>query len=354
MVFDEHIAEIEEKIGYTFADKSLLRQAFTRTSFCNEQPTTDSVRRQSNEVLEFFGDGVLSVAIITLLMRDCAERYEYGISTRLNEGDFSNIKSKLSDKKNLALSTSELGLQRYLIVGEGDAKLGVANEPSVMEDLFESIIGAIYIDSAGSIARVVEAVAKMLDVSVYLAESEAPLQSFKNAVQEWCADRRHRMPPPVYKTLSEKGPEHRKVFERACTIGGKTYGVGEGKNCKIADSRAAEAALAALRREAEQAPKEPDAVEAVQRLREIAREGRKAAPAFRDLGEAEGSTPSRREFRVECSFLGHVVTADGVGRRGAKDTAAKKMLALIEKGEHAAKNEEGAPRKKRGVQKPKN
>ena len=89
--FARHIPEIERKIGYEFKDKSLLAQAFTRTSFCNEQSKSDKVRFSSNEVLEFFGDGVLSLAIITVLMSKNTERYEYGIKTSLGEGDFSNI-----------------------------------------------------------------------------------------------------------------------------------------------------------------------------------------------------------------------------------------------------------------------
>ena len=93
-----NIAEIEKKIGYTFKDKSLLIQAFTRTSFCNEINLSSKVKYHSNEVLEFFGDGVLSLSIISFLLKECTERYEHGIKTELGEGDFSNIKSKLSDK----------------------------------------------------------------------------------------------------------------------------------------------------------------------------------------------------------------------------------------------------------------
>ena len=97
-IFPTCLPEIEKIIGYTFRDKSLITQAFTRTSFCNE----NGGAYQSNEVLEFIGDSVLSVSIITFLMDMHAERYEHGIRTVFGEGDFSNIKSKLSDKKNLS------------------------------------------------------------------------------------------------------------------------------------------------------------------------------------------------------------------------------------------------------------
>lgn len=246
MNFDKYIPEIEKQIGYVFKDKSLLRQAFTRTSFCNEHRMRPGAKYQSNEVLEFFGDSLLSAAIVTLLMEDFAKRYEHGISTDLTEGDFSNIKSKLSDKRNLSLATERLGLQKYLLMGEGDSKLHVEREPSVMEDLFESIIGAIYIDSERDMQTVIGSVARMLDVKDYLTENKPPIQSYKNALQEWCADKKHRREPPVYKTISESGPDHKKTYERACCIGGKIYGVGHGKNQKIADGIAAEEALKAL------------------------------------------------------------------------------------------------------------
>ena len=95
--FNACIPEIEKKIGYVFRDKSLLTQAFTRTSLCNEQDKRETVRYSSNEVLEFIGDGVLSLAIITVLISRNMTRYEYGVFTPLGEGDFSNIKSKLSE-----------------------------------------------------------------------------------------------------------------------------------------------------------------------------------------------------------------------------------------------------------------
>ena len=146
MNFKDNIEKIERIIKYTFKDKSLITQAFTRASFCNEKNRSRALYC-SNEVLEFFGDAVLSASIVSVFLSKKTERYEHGIRTERNEGDFSNIRSKLSDKSNLSATVARLGLQKYLIMGEGDAKLGIENEPSVMEGRCESIIGAIYIDS---------------------------------------------------------------------------------------------------------------------------------------------------------------------------------------------------------------
>ncbi len=334
MDFEKYIKEIEEKIGYTFNDKSLLKQAFTRSSFCNENRGESGLKYQSNEVLEFFGDSVLSAAIVTLLMRDCIKRYEHGISTDLTEGDFSNIKSKLSDKKNLSLATKSMNIEKYLLLGEGDAKLSVQNEPSVMEDLFESIIGAIYIDSGNDMKRVINSVSKMLEVKSYSSERGAPIQSYKNSLQEWCADKRHKRPAPIYKTISESGPDHKKIYERACYIGDKIYGIGQGKNLKLADSAAAEEALSALICEFEKLKvmtASAEAVLSVQKLKEYASKEKKTSPEFRDLGETQDSTPTSREYEIECRFLGYVARARAYGKREAKALAAEKILQEIEK-----------------------
>lgn len=248
--FIKNVPEIEAAIGYSFRDKALLRQAFTRTSFCNEARKHGDI--QSNEVLEFFGDSVLSVAIVTLLIKTRTERYPHGIKTELAEGDFSNIRSRLSNKTNLSESLRKTGLQKFLLMGEGDAKLGIEQESSVIEDLFESIIGAIYIDSDFSIPAVTAAVKRLLDVSVYTdSDSASPIQSFKNKLQEYCADKKRHLPPPVYKRIGECGPDHDKCYTVACYVDGKPLAQGSGRSIKLAETKAAEAALERLLGDAE-------------------------------------------------------------------------------------------------------
>ena len=352
MNFDNNVKAIEKKIGYTFKDKGLLRQAFTRTSYCNEHKDCRDEKFQSNEVLEFFGDSILSAAIVTLLMKDKAERYEHGIRTTLDEGDFSNVKSKLSDKKNLSEAMYGLGISRHLLMGEGDEKLGIDKEPSVMEDLFESIIGAIYIDSNYNITEVVRVVARLLDVQEYLKSNTPPIQSFKNALQEWCADKKHRRETPVYKTLSETGPDHKKIYERAVLIGDRIYGVGIGKNQKIADTAAAEEALKALIAE-ENARISAEIAEttaaAVQKLRELAAKEKKASPEFRDLGESARSTPVSREYEIECRFMGYSAVGRASDKRSAKADAAAQVLNLVG-GEASEKAKKNAPKKTKAAQ----
>ena len=327
MDFKKNIPEIEKKIHYTFKDKSLLTQAFTRSSFCNEHRVRGKKEFISNEVLEFFGDSVLSTAIISMLLNEKTKRYAHGIYTELNEGDFSNIRSKLSDKRNLSKSMATLGLQKYLLMGEGDEKLGIENEPSVMEDLFESIVGAVYIDSGMDLAVVIKVVSDILDVSVYFSADAAPIQSYKNALQEWCADKKHRLPAPVYKTISVSGPDHKRVYERAVIIGERVVATGSGKNQKLADAAAAEAALEVLKGEAVK-PIELN-FEVITALKAFASKNKQPSPEFRDLGETPKSNANCREYIIECRCMGKSESAVGKSKQEARVLAAEKVYNLL-------------------------
>ena len=327
-----HIPEIEEVLGYTFKDKALLIQAFTRTSFCNEHRGGAEAEYQSNEVLEFFGDAVLSAAIISLLIRTSSERYAHGIHTALSEGDFSNVKSHLSDKSNLSVSMKRLGLQKYLLIGEGDKKMGMENEPSVMEDLFESLVGAIYIDCEMQMNVVINSVSRMLDVGEYL-ESGRISQSPKNLVQEFCADKEHRMDPPVYRLISESGPQHKKVYVFACEIGGTEYGRGVGKNHREAETAAAKNAL--LRLQAEYVPSEASAARhpadtAMSRLYEYAAVRGMQAPLYTER-MTEESTAQNPAFFAVCEFGKRKTEGLGGSKRAARQAAAAEMMKILEK-----------------------
>lgn len=327
-----HIPEIEEILGYTFKDKALLIQAFTRTSFCNEHRASAEAEYQSNEVLEFFGDAVLSAAIISLLIRTSSERYAHGIHTALSEGDFSNVKSHLSDKSNLSVSMRRLGLQKYLLMGEGDKKMGMENEPSVMEDLFESLVGAIYIDCEMQMNVVINAVSRMLDVGEYLEKGKTS-QSPKNLIQEFCADKEHRLEPPVYRLISESGPQHKREYVFACEIGGVEYGRGTGKNHRAAETAAAENALLRLEKEytpARESARRHPADTAMSRLYEYAAVRGLPAPTYAEWS-AEESTAQNPAFIAACRFGKLETQGRGSSKRAARQMAAAEMLEILEK-----------------------
>ena len=328
MDFNKNIEQIEKTLGYVFKDKSLLKQAFTRESFCNEN-NRGKTKFISNEILEFFGDSVLSTAIVSLLLKGRTKKYEYGIYTELGEGDFSTIRSNLSDKKNLSSAMGALGLEKYLLLSRGDAKLGIEKEPSVMEDLYESIIGAIYIDSGMDLSVVISVVERTLDVSSYISEAEVPKKNAKNLLQEWCDDKKHRLPHPEYKVLSATGPDNKKTYECGVYIGEKLYARGIGKNQKLAEAEAAKLALEILKAEAKQ-PK-IDAATVAQKLRELGSKNKVPSAEYRDLGETENSTINVKEYAIECRFMGKIATGTGLSKQDARAAAGLKILNEIEK-----------------------
>ena len=137
-----------------------------------------------------------------------------------------------------------------------------------------------------------------------------------------------RCPAPVYTTLSDSGPDHKKSFVRGCYIGDELYGEGVGKNQKIADALAAEAALARLIAEEREQKSKPDYTE---RLRTMCAERHAPPPSYKDLGETERSSEKEREFLSKCTALGHTVSAVGKSKKDAKTKAASLILELTEK-----------------------
>ena len=346
MDFSKNIERIESVLGYTFKDKSLLKQAFTRASFCNEQ-NQGKIKYMSNEVLEFFGDSVLSTAIVSLLLKDKTKRYQHGIITELDEGDFSTIRSNLSDKKNLSATTKALGLEMFLLMSRGDQKLGIENEPSVMEDLYESIIGAIYIDSGMNLPAVISVVERTLDISSYASNAGAPKKNAKNLLQEWCDDKKHRLPHPEYKVLSAEGPDNKKIYECGVYIGDKLYGRGVGKNQKLADAEAARIALELLQAEIKQPKLDPATV--AQKLRELGSKNKVPSAEYHDLGETENSTLNVKEYAVECRFMGKAAIGTGLSKQDARAAAGNAIIMELELDEKAKKKEE-KPQKKTSEQ----
>lgn len=184
--FEKNMSAIEAMIGYTFQNKALLEQAFTRTSYTNENQDCPS-----NEVLEFLGDSALGM----IVAKHLSERYQtlpvqYANPAQnkpyylceLDEAELSEYKISLVQRASLALATEKAKLERHLRMGKSDIESNVQNEPSVKEDLFEAILGAIAIDSSWNVEAMEAVVKTLLDIDQRLecytkddAEQEARL-----------------------------------------------------------------------------------------------------------------------------------------------------------------------------------
>lgn len=188
---------VEDQIGgYTFKNSLLLRQAFVRKSYSEENGG------ENNEILEFIGDKVLDLAVIRYLIKRfgsevCLKKIQdaawININDRiktekefecdLSEGELTRLKQKMVQKKALARRIDELEIGRFLIVGEGDKKGNISQEDSVKEDLFEAIIGAVALDSNWDFEQIQNVVEVMLDPDSFIEDNEE--DDYVSLIYEW-------------------------------------------------------------------------------------------------------------------------------------------------------------------------
>lgn len=219
---DDPISQCEARIGYAFQEKSLLKSALTHASGASH-------RLESNERLEFLGDAILGRVVCEALF----QRYPNFL-----EGDLTRIKSVVVSRLTCAKLSRVLGLEEFLIVGKGMSS-SPSVPPSLLADVFEAIIAAIYLDGGPKAAE--EFVMRNLDDEIELAVSGEAGANFKSALQQY-AQREHGA-TPNYLLLDEKGPDHSKCFQVAAQVAGVRYGAAWGRNKKEAEQRAAQNAL---------------------------------------------------------------------------------------------------------------
>ena len=207
-----------------YKNKDLIEQAFTHSSYVNEH----KVSLGDNERLEFMGDAVLQIY--------SADRL-YKIKPELKEGLMSTRRSNLVSEKALAEIVREFKLNDYLLLGIGEEKSGGRNRDSVISDMFEAFIGAIYLDSGFDV------VCKLLDdlMAKHISSIDESTFDYKTKLQELVqADSRKSI---VYETVSESGPSNRPEFTVDVKVDGLLFGRGKGPSKKEAQKMAAKDAL---------------------------------------------------------------------------------------------------------------
>jgi len=220
-----------EVLGYEFEDTDLVVQAFRHSSYVNEQA---GVGLEDNERLEFLGDAVLDLAVSHLLM----ER-----NGGANEGDLSRFRSMVVDEAGLHDVASRLELGRYLLLGKGEDQSLGRQKPSILANVTEALIGAIYLDGGFDVAkRVVERVFAPLLEKV---GTDDLVQDFKSLLQEFTQQAFKSL--PKYRLTEETGPAHDKVFRIALAVNGIVLAEGMGKSKKEAEQRAAKEAFSRLK-----------------------------------------------------------------------------------------------------------
>jgi len=217
---------LSEKLGYPFKDQSLLQQAMTHPSMASEQRG----EANDNQRLEFLGDAVLKVIL---------SEYFYCAFPDQAEGFLTKTRIRLEAGQSLANCARRLGLGEYLILGKGAEKQGGRDLDSNLEDAFEALVGAVYID--GGFSSATEVVLRLMkeDLEDVLASEDTG--NPKGRLQEELQAIRRES--PVYRVLDEEGPGHLKQFRVEVLWCGKPLGEGWGSSKKNAEASAAQDAL---------------------------------------------------------------------------------------------------------------
>jgi ribonuclease-3 len=218
-------AHCEEVLGYTFRDPSFLRSALTHASGADH-------RLASNERLEFLGDAILGAIVCEILYLKFPEYLE---------GELTRIKSVVVSRQTCAKISERLGFDGFLILGKG---MGSQEKtpPSVLADVFESLVGAIYLDGGMDAAR--SFILKHIETEIDETVGGQMGNNYKSNLQQLA--QRQFGETPTYLLLDEKGPDHSKCFKVAAQVGRHAFPPAWGKNKKDAEQRAALNALSQM------------------------------------------------------------------------------------------------------------
>ncbi len=218
--------ELQQTIGISFHDVSLLNQAFYHRSYLNEARHI----KQSNERLEFLGDAVLSLLTSEFL---------YTQYPNLAEGTLTNIRSSLVKTKSLADVAESLHLGDLLMLSKGEEESGGRRNHSLLADCFEALLGAIYLDQGIEQARSFLS-RYILPKAQHIIETKSYID-FKSLLQE-IVQQESKM-SPTYRVAKSEGPDHNKTFWIEVLVGDKILGTGVGKSKQEGEQQAAANAL---------------------------------------------------------------------------------------------------------------
>lgn len=221
--------ELQKKIGYEFSDIGLLRTALTHSSYANERKNVSSYER-----LEFLGDSILGFV---------TAEYLYGQEPHIPEGRMTKLRAELVCEQNLHEVAVRLGFGRCMRLGKSAEKTGGRERTSVLADMVESVIAAIYLDSGLDEAKrfIMTHILNRADISEYHTPAD-----YKSELQEYM--QRDGDCSIVYEEISETGPDHDKRFTFRVLANGVLLGTGTGRRKKDAERAAAEEALERLRK----------------------------------------------------------------------------------------------------------
>ncbi|WP_413365445.1 ribonuclease III [Lysinibacillus sp. 3P01SB] len=238
-VFPEKVRELFEQLqsdlNVSFNNKNLLYQAFTHSSYVNEH------RRKlftDNERLEFLGDAVLELSVSKFLF----EKYP-----QMSEGELTKLRASIVCEPSLVIFANELEFGRYVLLGKGEELTGGRERPALLADVFESFVGALYLDQG--LERVVAFLEKVVFPKVELG-AFSHVMDFKSQLQEMVQQSNNGV--LHYEIVDEKGPAHNRTFVSRVLLNEQELGLGRGKSKKEAEQQAAQSAMQKLKQQAQE------------------------------------------------------------------------------------------------------
>lgn len=229
LIMSNNIHQLESALNLKFNNTRLLEEALIHRSYLNEN-TNNTI---SNERLEFLGDAVLELLV---------SKYLYLHFPEFSEGKLTNLRSAVVNTKSLAEIAQSINLGDYLRLSKGEETSGGRSNKSLLADVFEAVLGAMFLDQGLS------------PVEVFLEKHLLPLideivksgeyNDYKSILQERIQEK-HRV-TPLYKVIKEEGPDHDKTFFCAVYIEKERLGEGSGKSKQEAEQEAARSGLEAL------------------------------------------------------------------------------------------------------------
>lgn len=234
MIFDTTLCE--ERIGYTFKDKMLLRQCFTHSSYAHEHGEKD------NELLEFFGDSIIEYAVTEYLFKN-----SYG-----DEGKLTHKRAEIVSKEPLLKAVYKLKITEFMLLGHGQT-LNAKPDEKMFASLYEAVVAGIYIDGGMAAAKkfIKNTIIKDFEEKQNFEKTKNKRKNDnkdgKSAFQEYVQKR--KLGSVSYETLAKNGPDHLPEFRVAALLNGQRIAEGKGASKRLAEMQAAKKALDKLNKQ---------------------------------------------------------------------------------------------------------